>query len=1000
MKVVAIPPEKCYIIFACMKYTEGVNTMNQMKNLRKLAIFVLISAGLLTLAACTSSESIPYGSLTDDVYMTVGGVTVTEKELYNTLRLQGATILATMIDEQVFSDQLATVTQLLANGDEDLNVYMDDTVNSAIHGTSDADALKDLYDNSPDKFVRDIEKYADSLYLLDNTLNISQAIASLENLATTQDNAYSGYSSIPLLVERYGLRVAQRYYAQQLLNDEILDEESDSYISDDDVLAYYQTNMLDRYDVQALVVRFINLNEANAALYQESIKADSRGLWYKIPDIRILPGDPDYIDLTDETPQSGYKHVKNILDNLGILDKLGVDYEDRALIGVADYENYYKAYVISTNRTDGLYDEALTTAQVKDEFVAIYNILNPASQVEVLIDGSIVAIAGSEFTSTYTYDDLTTMNTSLRSHIYTTLLSEASMTDPNDTTDGKPYSSRVQTYGTSRYLVFKLGDDKVDQELIYNADSEAFMDSPEATAAKADVVAELTDSKLNSNYVSGKVNDFYAESSLDIYDPVVRTFYEQSYGYAGTTKDKSGDIIATISDIEITVDDYFARLEKTYGINLALDLASNKFLDESLDYVISDEDMTSYQTQFEDIISQFSGDNFTSNGYPASMGRQNFLLLAFGSTSNTEAINQLFVYPNLRQQYLDDSEAQYDDVYTKYAQLAELQYNNFKSISTSHLLIYVDKNGDGTPDDPQEYLDALGTAGATQVLTGLTDLVQLLYSKLGNYTGMANGLSSLATEFNNSGRIDRGSVTPPYDYQIEQIWAQYRQLGFYLKYESLPSAITNTSNFITGSTVLDEVFYNRAISLYDQLEAMIDDDSKFPYLDLFDSVINDAALEQVKSAFGWHLILATSVADKASAMYDAAEDEDGRYINSDETLNAYNSTSDALTATQVEYYITEQKTDEGVVLPPVVQKAIDSYLTPVLSRYGNQYMQRELVFKLLEDCVFANTDDKDRFDTIREINRRQFFDYSLSLTGYFDQNYNNQYGSWFDILEG
>jgi len=26
MKVVAIPPEKCYIINACMKYIEGVNT--------------------------------------------------------------------------------------------------------------------------------------------------------------------------------------------------------------------------------------------------------------------------------------------------------------------------------------------------------------------------------------------------------------------------------------------------------------------------------------------------------------------------------------------------------------------------------------------------------------------------------------------------------------------------------------------------------------------------------------------------------------------------------------------------------------------------------------------------------------------------------------------------------------------------------------------------------------------------------------------------------------
>ncbi len=974
--------------------------MNQIKNLRKLAIFVLVSAGLLTLAACSSSEAVPYGSLTDNAYMTVGDVTVSEKELYNQLRLQGASVLATMIDEQVFATQLATVTQMLASGDADLNSYLDDTVNSAIHSTSDADALKTLYDEHPDQFIRDIEQYADSLYLLDNTLDINSIISSIENLASTQANAYSGYSSIPLMVDRYGLRVAERYYAQDLLNSEVADETSDQYISADDILAYYKSNMMDQYDVNALVIRFINLNEANAALYQENLKADSKGLWYKIPDIRILPGNPGYIDLTDETPQSGYKHVKDILDSLGILGKLGTNYEDRAQISVADYENYYKAYVINTNRTDGLSDEALTTAQVKDEFVTIYNILNPAAQVEVAVDGSIVGVAGSEFSSLYTYDDLTTINTSLRSHIYTTLVSEASMTDPNDTTNGKPYSSRVQTFGTSRYLVFKLSDDSASQDLVYNADSETFMDTPEAQAVQDQILADMTDAKLTSTYISDKVNAMYEDMNLDIYDYVVRTFYEKSYGYTGTTKDKSGDILATADDITITVDDFYARLEKTYGINLSLDLASNKLFEQSTKYTVSDTDMADYQSQFEDIISQFSADNFSSNGYPASMGRQNFLLLAFGSTSNEEAINQLFVYPDLRQQYLDDKEAQYTDVYSKLADLAALQYNNFESINVSHLLIYFDKNGDGTPDDPTAYLDSLGATSAAQVLDGLTNLVQLIYSRLGNYTGMAAGLSAIATEFNNSGRIVTGSVTPPYDYQIEQLWAPYRQLGFYLKYETISSAITNTSNFITGSSVLDQVFYDRAMQMLTTLQGMADDESKFPYLDLYDSVITNAALDEVKSAFGWHLILATSVADKVSAIYDSADDETGKYVSADGTLNAYNNTSETLTASQVEYYIKESATDEGVVLPTNVQSAITAYLTPVLTRYTNQYMQRELIFKLLADASFTDSADMTRFNTIREINRRQLNEYMLSSTGYFDQNYDNLYGSWFSILEG
>jgi len=986
-----------------MKYIEGVNNMNQIKTFRKLAIFVLILAGLLTLAACGSSEKIPYGSITDDNYMTLGDVTVTEKELYNQLRLQGASVLATMVDEEIFADELAAAVLLLASGDVDANEYLDETINTAVHGTAIEEQLDEIFTDYNDRWSRNIQQFADSLYLLDNTIDRLAVIASLEGMATPG----KGYSALPLLVERYGLRVAQRNFAEALLAVEVTDEEDASYISEANVVTYYKANKEGQYDVDALVVRFINLNEANAALYLASIKADSKGLWYKIPDIRILSGEEGYVDLNDLTP-SGYGHVKTILSDLGLLGKLGVDYEDRDQLSIADYENYYKKYVISTSRDNGLRDEALTSAQVKQEFVNIYNILNPASQIEVAVDGSIVGVGLVEYSTTLTYEDLTDINTSLRSHIYTTLTAEATMTDPDDVTEGKSYSSRVQTFGTSRYLVYKLNDESATEEGILiedpeDEDLEIFADTPEALAVRNEMFADLLDSKLTSTYISTKVNELYEDKELNIFDSVVRSFYEQSYGYEGTTKNQSGDVVAEIDGIEITVDAFFARLEKSYGINLALDIASNKYLLSESGYEVTAEDLDDYTTQFEDIISQFSADNFASAGYPASMGRPAFLLLAFGATTNTEAINQLYVYPDLRQQYLEDMEAHYGTdgytVYEKLADLAELQYNNFESINVSHLLIYVDKNGDGTPDDPQEYLDDLDLAGQTQVLEGLVELVETIYNIVGDYKGMAEGLSAIATEFNNSGRIERGSLIAPIDYQIELKWSEFRQLGFYLKFETISSSITNTSNLITGSSVLDPVFYNRAMVLHDQLAEIEDEDSKFPLLDLYGTVITQSALDEVKSGFGWHLILATSVKKTTSAIYSAADDEDGKYESEDGLLNAYNEASETLTPSQIEFYLTEQKTDEGVVLPSVVQTAITNYFNPVITRYQNTYMQRELVFKLLEDAVFAEADGGARFLAIREINRRQLSEYMLSADGVYDQNYANLYGTWFDILE-
>lgn len=977
--------------------------MNQLRNIRKLAIIVLILTGLLTLAACKSGEKTPYGSISDDPYLTIGDIVVTEKELYDQLRLQGASVLATMVDEKIFAEELVTVKGLLASGDENLNKYLDETINNAIHGGTNLESLEKMYNENPERWVRNIEQFADSLYLLDNSIDITSVISSIQGLS----GKYEGYSSIPVLVERYGLRVTQRYYAQQILEEEVIDADHTNYIKEADLVNSYKNSMQGRYDVNALVVRFINLNEANAALYQASIKSDSRGLWYKIPDIRILPGDPGYIDLNDLS-QTGFGHVKSILENLNILGKLGANFEDRDQITVADFENYYKQYSISTSRDTGLADEALTTAQVKAEFVNIYNMLNPASQVEVNVDGDIVGVGGSTFDSTITYDDLNVQNSSLRIHVYTTLTAEAKMDDPEDVSAGKPYSARVQTFGSSRYLVFKLDDDSDSEDGILIDDPQnenvmIFGDSQEALDIKAEIYERIFNGKLNNSYISSKVNALYEDLNLNIYDSVLRTFYEQSFGYDGTKNTKSGDVVADISDIEITVDEFYERLEKSYGINLALDIASNKILMADEKYSITDAEYEDYKSQFEDIISQFSANNFATSGFPASMGREKFLLTAFGARTNTEAVNQLYVYPSLREQYLQDMEGHFgsDDysIYEKLADLAALHHENFKSITVSHLLVYFDKNGDGTPDNPTEYLESLGEAGAQQVLDGLVNLVELIYNKVGDYRGFTEGLTAMATEFNNSGRILRGSVTPPFDYQIELLWAEYRQLGFYLKFENISSAITNTSNKITGQSVLDPVFYNRAMELHAQFAEIEDDASKFPHLDLYGTVITESALDEVKSSFGWHLILATNVRKTTSAIFSADEDEDGKYVSADGTLNVYNEDSETLTASQIEFFLKEQKTDEGVVLPTVVQTAVNSYLTPVLNRYNNTYMQRELVFKLLEDATWGSAQGEARYEVVREINRRQMNEYLLSSIGVYDQNYDDLYGTWFAILE-
>jgi hypothetical protein len=135
-------------------------------------------------------------------------------------------------------------------------------------------------------------------------------------------------------------------------------------------------------------------------------------------------------------------------------------------------------------------------------------------------------------------------------------------------------------------------------------------------------------------------------------------------------------------------------------------------------------------------------------------------------------------------------------------------------------------------------------------------------------------------------------------------------------------------------------------------------------------------------------------------MYSQYEDTVGKYVSeNDETLNFYNSLTEWVSPNQVKFYLIESNSEEGIQLPSTVQTAFNTQFSPILTRYQSTFMQRELVFKLIEDADFSGNQGA-RFDVIREINRRQMNEYLLSSNGVYDNNYATLYENWFTILEG
>lgn len=1002
--------------------------MSQLKYIKRIASLVLVLSLVLFLVSCNKQTDIPYGDISDDVYLTVGNdITVTEKELYESYRKQGAQTLATMLDNVLFEEEINLVNKLLGDDTlalEDERLFQreelrEETNKLALNTIFKNDDLELIATLPELHFQVAIEKYVDSLFTLDNSIDRAVLFNSLfDHLSDALENndnlALYEFSEV---LENLRLRLAQKIYAKNILLENVNDENHDEFVDDKAVINYYKNNIRNRHDVNVFYFSFRHVAEATAVLRQLGIKADAAGNWYEIPN--LLDAD---IQTKIQAQDPDYAHVIEILNTLNISTATGTVYTAR------EYARFYTAYTPNGNRsaTTGLPDVPVSNDQeVLQLFIDAYNIVNENRELQ-LVDGNIEYLNGTAYETLNTYEDLTKLGTTIRGYIYDTL-----SVDEEDE-NAKAFSS-LRSSGSLRYLIFKLDEqaeiDLIDEEKDADNNEQWIEDLTEDHKALIEEWRnEVIEARLTQSYVSNKVNELLEETKLDIHDGVLRGFYEDSYAYEGTEKTKAGYILATVNDVEIKVRDFYNQMDKAFGASMALDLAVNKILlaKNKAENILSDEDMKGFENDFKDLINSFSANEFAQAGFPASVGRAKFLISVFGAETNQDAIELGFVIPELRSRYLADYELHYNDVYEKLATLTNKHQSLYKGVTTSHLLVFFDANGDGTPDNPVDYLNELDelTPGAKQeALDGILELItgaNGIYEQLASDVDIADikgGLGLLANEVNNSGRITLGNNT-------RDTWTDYAKLGLNLKFEDISSQITNTSNFtgfINEEGTLDPVYYNRALALHDVLIDQYDEAKNglshldfYPYNEAVtvdgDEFLNEPLTTEIlenvlMSDFGFHFILVTGVDYISTFDYDGSNDTNKNYEFEfeDKTYNIYNE-EDAISASQIEYKLLGDTDPElGAAMPTSISRAFTKHFNPIFELYSkNNFMQRELFFNIVlaEGVEFADADNNLVFEQIQEVNKRQFFSYINAKDGFIhDENFEALYGDWFTVLE-
>lgn len=970
--------------------------MNKIKIFKRSLTLFIVVISLLGLASCKKqNDKIPYGSIGDKTYAQGSGFVVTEKELYNEMRITGLSLLSKEFEKIIFKDEIEEVNNNFENYKEDLIEY----ANNAIFGTNKPKDLAELKEKDISKAV---ESYLDSMFLQGVDLNSSDI------------DGVKFEEHTKKLLDVFVINVAKKNSARKVLNEEVNDKDSSNFVDkDEDINTYFKNNVEKRYPLSFISIRFQNNYEATQTLRNFNIKT-FRQNWYIIPDPR-----------KDEV--QGYA--------LEVLEELGLESENGKL-SEPDHQKYFNKYVVDPGReTEGIKDSLLDENAILYQIIEIYNYIYDYKKIDLTAyeaDKSIPIediLENEEFVKlseeekglfTLEYDDFPINNqsestlSSLRSYLYNTLSTKE---------DGTRFTASPRSFGKYYYLLFKLVDHNEDlleildeeENLIVWANDEKTV----LTEHAQQYFDKLVEEKLTSTYITSKASEKVKEAKITIYDSDLHLFLgNTNYTLA---KKFNNDLVAKVNDVEIKVNDFYNLLETQYGASIAMDIAIKKTLAKSK-YVdqITKKQHEEFTENMDNMIQQFSNNAFASNGFPASIGRAKFLKLAFQANSKEEAIQKVYVLAEVEKLYLADYESHFEykeQIYDKFLELANRLQEQTFSLTTGHLIVKVDMDEDENPDSPEEFFQTLSAEEVANYKKEITNLLSLIYTKATKYQNFDSGLEDIVKLYNESARFicEDEYVEDDEDGQNklcgpEKDWAKYKALGLQIEYQSLGSQ-TNKTNW-PGESNFDEKFYDRIVTFYDYLkEEYYDIDEKFPKQELDSQpVVYEDVLE---TSFGWHLILALGGDVSKSAkftrnddkyidgdsskdkIYEKIElkDKDGKVID---TLNAYSDT-DQISINQVRIYFHEKGSDYDMNLPSKVVTAVSNYLTPFISSYEQREMRLHLLYKLIEkaDFDYVNLSVSNKLDRILEINQKQFLNYADEES---HKEYMEIYGDWFQIF--
>ena len=538
-----------------------------------------------------------------------------------------------------------------------------------------------------------------------------------------------------------------------------------------------------------------------------------------------------------------------------------------------------------------------------------------------------------------------------------------------------------QQFGKNVYLVY-LNQEKpeVEYEKLEEADK---------AAAKEETIKELIEGKLTSNVISTLLVEKVYDTEIVIYDYVFDALYAAENSdhkrlEASEWKDEYNSYVAKVGETYITVADFYSKLEKLLGLTTSLDYFTNEvLLNSKYADKLTDKDLETIDNEYKTAVESFEKDSYASSGLPASVGKDVFLFAYFGSTNETEIKNQ-YKSQKIWEYYLKEK----PENYFALAEAFSKQYHDkYFDLSVKHILLTADFDADGTPDDPELFMNKLSaekqTAFTNAIVTAMDAIVkEVNYIVEEDYSSLVDALDYVLREFYANGTLLSDTT---------KTWSFYKdEFNLGLTIEDLSSVSSSTySQYV-------KEFGIGVQKLYAQLseEKKLDDDY------LASSVSNIDEL--IKTNYGYHILGVYNSGNVTSALYTKDNDSSEQYVNikvevNGEKVTIENAYSENKWASinQIRIYDAQVNTEDGITdLPSAVKTYISKFYTTFTSRFNNESFRNILLAKTELTIDFADANNDAKYAEFIEIQKRQ-------LDSYEDYNSEsiNFLAGWWELVD-